>query len=134
MKGFRYNRFYQPGSTLPRNIPIPVTKWKSGHRSFKSYMRNVYIPMLIDHTNDTNPIVYIKHGTVGIAGQMCGICDGLLLSILNNRTFKCFPFLYDLLIVYAPAIQPHLFYFPLFNISYAVSLKKNTGNTCYLVE
>ena len=90
--------------------------------------------MLADRTNDTNPIVYIKHNNAGIACQMCGICDALLLGILNNRTFKCPPFPYFSLIDYAPAIQPHLFYFPLFNISFAVPLKRNTGKTRYLLE
>lgn len=84
----RYSDYYFNASSRLRTISTPKTMWKSGPKSFQRYMIESYLPFLQSHTNVSNPIVYIKRGTTGIAGQMRGVCDVLLLGILHNRVIK----------------------------------------------
>lgn len=35
-----------------------------------------------------NQIVYEKKGTTGMAGQISGVCDSLLLALLHDRPFQ----------------------------------------------
>lgn len=106
-----------PRSTIPRDFLTVKSKWISGTKELIDYMNNQFIPFEKEHTNDTNPIIYMKRGTTGIAGQMRGACDALLLSMLNKREFK----------IYAPSLQTYLFAMPFFNITYPYKLKNDQG-------
>lgn len=58
--------------------------WSYGPKEFIQYMDDLYIPI---HT-DFIPIVYGKMGTTGLAGQMKGVCDCLLLALLQNKSIQ----------------------------------------------
>ena len=109
---------YFPRSTIPRDFMTVRSKWISGTKELIDYMNNQFIPFEKEHTNDTDPIIYMKRGTTGIAGQMRGACDALLLSMLNKREFK----------IYAPSLQTYLFAMPFFNITYPYKLKNDKGS------
>ena len=34
-------------------------------------------------------VMYLKRGTTGIAGQMIGVCDSLLIAMMTNRGLQC---------------------------------------------
>lgn len=85
---FNFSAYFQNKSSSPRILYNPRTIWRSGPIAFSRYMNREYIPFHKSHTNTSNPIVYIKKGTTGIAGQMRGVCDVLLLSIIHNRVLK----------------------------------------------
>lgn len=85
---FNYSQVYFEGSSRLREVKQPIIKWVSGPPAFRDYMNSYYIPFHQQHTNDSNPFVYLKRGTTGIAGQMRGACDVLLMSIIHNRVFK----------------------------------------------
>ena len=88
--GFDYRSYYRHNSFVPINISDPVTEWISGSSQFIHYMNTVFIPNQKKNIlNQNKLIVYAKRGTTGIAGQMSGMCDVLLLAILNNRVFQC---------------------------------------------
>lgn len=88
--GFDYRSYYRRDSFVPINISRPNTKWISGSSQFVDYMNTVFIPEQEQNVkNRKNVIVYMKRGTTGIAGQMSGMCDVLLLAILNRRAFQC---------------------------------------------
>ena len=84
----QYSDYYINASTTLRSVSKPKTIWKSGSKAFRLYMKDYYLPFLHANTNASNPIVYVKKGTTGIAGQMRGVCDILLLGILHNRVIK----------------------------------------------
>lgn len=125
--GFNYSSYYRVNNSQPLVIDLPKTRWNTGNYKFQSFMNDYFIPFQqANSATFPNKTIYLKRGTTGIAGQMSGMCDVLLLSILNNRTFHCTIFsLFSL--DHAPAILPHFFDFPLFNISYPVRLDNNTG-------
>ena len=58
--------------------------WSYGPKAFLNYMNKVYIP---SHTRFI-PIVYGKMGTTGLAGQMKGVCDCLLLALVQNKSIQ----------------------------------------------
>lgn len=89
IKAYRYTRYYCEKSTRPQTISPPSSKWRFGSNSLKKYIMNVYLPFLTSQTNALNPVVYLKQDDVGLAGQMLGFCDTLLLCLLNQRVFKC---------------------------------------------
>lgn len=108
---------YLPHSTVPRNAMTVRSHWNSGSEQFINYMNKQFIPFQAQHTNDSNPIIYVKRGTTGIAGQMRGVCDVLLLSIIHQRPFK----------MYASSLQSYLFAFPIANVTYPVTLANDSG-------
>ena len=88
--GFDYRSYYRQNSFVPINISDPISEWISGSSQFRQYMNTVFLPQQKKHILDRDKlIVYAKRGTTGIAGQMSGMCDVLLLAILNNRVFQC---------------------------------------------
>lgn len=88
--GFNYTRYYHVNNSQPIEITAPKTKWISGNWKFKSYMNDYFIPFQQENAATfPRKTIYLKRGTTGIAGQMSGMCDVLLLSILHNRTFHC---------------------------------------------
>ena len=88
--GFDYRSYYRRNSFVPINISDPITGWISGSSQFIRYMNTVFIPNQKKNIlNQNKLIVYAKRGTTGIAGQMSGMCDVLLLAILNKRVFQC---------------------------------------------
>lgn len=88
--GFDFSSYYQDKSSMPIHIEKPKTRWMSGPDPLCKYMNDVYIPLTMNHSSDKDKmIIYAKRGTTGIAGQISGMCDVLLLGILNDRVFKC---------------------------------------------
>lgn len=87
--GFDIDEYYAPRSTAPRVLRKPKTQWISGPETFVNFMNKQYLPRFQQEMEiTTNQIIYQKAGTVGIANQMYGVCDTLLLGILNNRLFQ----------------------------------------------
>lgn len=96
--GFNYSSYYRVNNSQPIHIDLPKTKWITGNDKFKEYMNNVFIPHQQQHSlNTTTQIIYLKRGTTGIAGQMSGMCDVLLLAILNNRVFQCIVYFFSVM-------------------------------------
>ena len=59
---------YLPHSTVPRNAMTVRSHWNSGSEQFINYMNKQFIPFQAQHTNDSNPIIYVKWRTTDIAG------------------------------------------------------------------
>lgn len=100
---------------LPSVSHFPSKEWKYGPSEFVSYMNHVYLP---NQGIFKKKLVYKKRGTTGIAGQMKGACDTLLLAILSNRTFQSICFHSISQVVITPAISKTYFDFPLSNVSF----------------
>ena len=79
--------------------------WSYGPKDFLNYMNSLYIPI---HTG-LIPIVYGKMGTTGLAGQMKGVCDCLLLALVQNKSIQSRLLVLVLMLVIAPAISPRFF-------------------------
>ena len=107
------------------------SSWYYGPSRFVQYMNTKY--RLIQLKRVSNPkrrIVYEKKGTTGMAGQMFGVCDTLLLGILHNRAVQCFVHISALPPVWAPALREEMFDFPLTNFTYKVRLPRGTFDVC----
>ena len=60
--------------------------WVYGPSRFLKYMNTEYQRIQQNGTRlSTQLIVYEKKGTTGMAGQIVGVCDALLLGILHDR-------------------------------------------------
>ena len=63
--------------------------WFYGPSDLVHYMKTVYTPFHKANSKTVNmTIVYEKKGTTGMAGQLFGVCDSLLLGVLHNRVVK----------------------------------------------
>lgn len=51
-------------------------------------MNTTYLRIQSNPRLRRNQIVYEKKGTTGMAGQISGVCDSLLLALLHNRPFQ----------------------------------------------
>ena len=95
------------------------SKWVYGPPLFLKYMNTKY--KTIQRKRVSQPkhrIVYEKKGTTGMAGQMIGVCDTLLLGILHNRGIQSGFLVCILRVVWAPALPEGMFVFPLSNLTY----------------
>lgn len=73
---------YEGSSIIPKN----ESSWKIGPSPFVEYMNNEYYALQKNGTKKAEQlIVYQKKGTTGMAGQMAGVCDILLLGVLHDR-------------------------------------------------
>ena len=89
------------------------------------YMQTVYTPFHKEHSKTVNmTLVYEKKGTTGMAGQLFGVCDTLLLGILHNRVVKSILLQIGLKLVVAPSLPSKLFNFPFSNFPFSVKDKR----------
>lgn len=87
--GFDLDSYYLPMSTGPKVVKPSGTMWISGSDVLISYMNSYYIPLQQNNIhNTTDQIIYQKKGNVGIATQLFGVCDILLLGIINDRLIQ----------------------------------------------
>lgn len=70
-----------------RWIPTRPSHLGSNH-VWKEFMRT-YAKLHAKLANTTNKVMYLKRGTTGIAGQMIGVCDALLVALTTNRGLQC---------------------------------------------
>ena len=76
-------------STGPRILEKPKTQWITGPETFVNFMNLKYLPRYEKEIAETqSQIIYQKAGSCGITAQMYGVCDSLLLGILNDRLFQ----------------------------------------------
>ena len=75
--------------TSPKNLKKPTTKWNTGNVSFVEYMNNVYIPVQEQNVRKaSSTIIYQKRFVAGIANQIMGVCDTLIMGLVNNRSIQ----------------------------------------------
>ena len=55
---------------------------------WKEYLRK-YRSTHIKLSKTSQKVMYLKRGTTGIAGQMIGVCDSLLIAMMTNRGLQC---------------------------------------------
>ncbi len=125
---FDLDSYYLPMSTGPRIVESSDATWIAGSDTFVSYMNTYYLPFQ-KHSihNATDQIIYQKKGSIGIATQLFGVCDILLLGIVNNRSIQSWSILLISLVVNAPGIPNHFFRFPLFNLTFPATLPVHSG-------
>lgn len=125
---FDLDSYYLPMSTGPKIVKPSNATWVTGSDTFMSYMNTFYIPKIQNSVhNATDQIIYQKKGSTGIANQMFGVCDILLLGILNNRSIQSEFGLLISPVVNAPGIPNHFFRFPLFNLTFPATLPFHSG-------
>lgn len=128
--GFNYSSYYNPGMTSPRILQEPATKWNAGEAEFIEYMNSVYIPThRREVKNESSTLIYQKRANAGVANQIMGTCDVLLLGIVNNRSVQSSHSSRLKPIVNAPAIPSHFFLFPLFNFTFPAVLSSPSGDS-----
>ena len=128
--GFNYSSYYNPGMTSPRILKGSVTKWNAGEAEFIDYMNSVYIPThRREVKEESSTLIYQKRANAGVANQIMGTCDVLLLGIVNNRSVQCSHSSRLKPIVNAPAIPSHFFLFPLFNFTFPAVLLSPSGDS-----
>ena len=126
--GFNYSSYYNPGMTSPRILKEPATKWNAGEAEFIEYMNSVYIPThRREVKSEASTLIYQKRANAGVANQIMGTCDVLLLGIVNNRSVQSSRSSQLKPIVNAPAIPSHFFLFPLFNFTFPAVLLSPSG-------
>ena len=126
--GFNYSSYYNPGMTSPRILKEPVTKWNAGEAEFIEYMNSVYIPThRREVKEESSTLIYQKRVYAGVANQIMGTCDVLLLGIVNNRSVQSSHSSPLKPIVNAPAIPSHFFVCPLFNFTFPSVLSSPSG-------
>lgn len=65
-----------------------TSNWYYGPSRFLEYMNTNFSRIQRSSNLHKKAIVYEKKGTTGMAGQMTGVCDTLLLAILHDRPFQ----------------------------------------------
>ena len=114
--------------TSPRILKEPATKWNAGEAEFIEYMNSVYIPThRREVKSESSTLIYQKRANAGVANQIMGTCDVLLLGIVNNRSVQSSHSSLLKPIVNAPAIPSHFFVFPLFNFTFPAVLSSPSG-------
>ena len=87
--GFDYAAYYLPGTTGPKDVQKPNTTWKKGCADLVQYMNDVFLPLQErDMQNSTSRLIYQKHGNAGLANQISGVCDTLVLGVVYNRVVQ----------------------------------------------
>ena len=86
-----YREFYQPRSSILRSAVV-LTNWEGSGIFFTNYMNRNYLPRMRKQLADIRVLAYLSRPGQSIQTQMKGVCDVLLLAILNNRPFKCSSF------------------------------------------
>lgn len=78
--------------TATPTTPIPSSSpsygWSYGPVPLQTYMNTTYLRIQSNPRLRRNQIVYEKKGTTGMAGQISGVCDSLLLALLHDRPFQ----------------------------------------------
>ena len=116
--------------TSPRILKGSVTKWNAGEAEFIDYMNSVYIPThRREVKEESSTLIYQKRANAGVANQIMGTCDVLLLGIVNNRSVQSSHSSPLKPIVNAPAIPSHFFVFPLFNFTFPAVLSSPSGDS-----
>ena len=67
---------------------LTTSNWFYGPPRFREYMNTNFSRIQSNPRLQKKMIVYQKKGTTGMAGQMTGVCDALLLAILHDRPFQ----------------------------------------------
>ena len=88
-------------SSIPPTTPVPLSPstsipataapsygWSYGPLPLQHFMNTTYLRIQSNPRLRRNQIVYEKKGTTGMAGQISGVCDSLLLALLHNRPFQ----------------------------------------------
>ena len=83
-------------SLSPTNhTPLPIqsnvtssSSWTYGPSTFLHFMNTQFPSIQQQARRHKKTIVYQKKGTTGMAGQITGVCDSLLLAILHKRPFQ----------------------------------------------
>ena len=84
--------------------------WNAGEAEFIEYMNSVYIPThRREVKSEASTLIYQKRANAGVANQIMGTCDVLLLGIVNNRSVQSSHSSRLKPIVNAPAIPSHFF-------------------------
>ena len=78
----------QPSIIASSTSSITTSSWVYGPPSFLHFMNNKYPTIQQNALKRKRTIVYQKKGTTGMAGQITGVCDSLLLAIIHERPFQ----------------------------------------------
>ena len=65
-----------------------TSSWIYGPPAFLHFMNTRFPSIQQQARRHKKTIVYQKKGTTGMAGQITGVCDSLLLAILHKRPFQ----------------------------------------------
>ena len=126
--GFDYAAYYLPGTTGPKDVKKPNTTWKKGCADLVQYMNDVFLPLQErDMQNSTSRLIYQKRGNAGLANQIAGVCDTLVLGVVYNRVVQSRFRSQPSHVVNAPALPNHFFHFPLFNFTFPATLTYPSG-------
>ena len=74
-------------TTAPMAVTEPVTTWTDGPKELVKYINKHYIPLyknVSDYAYEKR-IIYQKRQFAGIAAQMMGVCEVLLMGISHHR-------------------------------------------------
>ena len=126
--GVRYNVLYKRMSNVPLKIEEPTTKWAFGDSKWLSYVNKKYQLTEQDASKFDTAIVYQRKGPRGMATQMIGACDAVLLGIVNDRPSQSISVSPHSRIVNAPGLPPHFFSFPFSNFTYPVIYPSKAGS------
>ena len=98
--GFEYNKYYNPMTTGPKELKKPVTKWISGPEELVNYMNTVYAPKYENATEADykKRLIFQKRQYAGIPNQIMGVCDVLLLGMVNDRLVQSTSIYHNLII------------------------------------
>ena len=98
--GFEYNKYYNPMTTGPKELKKPVTKWTSGPEELVNYMNTVYAPKYENATEEDykKRLIFQKRQYAGIPNQIMGVCDVLLLGMVNDRLVQSTSIYHNLII------------------------------------
>lgn len=83
-----YNNLYQPKSSVLRSTTVSSI-WEGSGIFFTNYMNRNYLPHTQRRVSELRAFVYLSRPGQSVLTQMKGVCDVLLLAILNNRPFQC---------------------------------------------
>ena len=75
-------------NTQPSTQSNITSSWIYGPPTFLHFMNTQFPSIQQQARRHKKTIVYQKKGTTGMAGQITGVCDSLLLAILHNRPFQ----------------------------------------------
>lgn len=118
-----YGDLYQPKSSVLRSTSVLGT-WEGSGIFFTNYMNRNYLPRVQRRLSELRAFVYLSRPGQSVLTQMKGVCDVLLLAILNNRPFQCTLSLNRIRSSadYANLLPPHFFASPLFSSIYPITL------------
>lgn len=89
---FDHDKYYSQSSTVSTKSDS-YSKWISGSLFFISYMNNQYVHVQKriseDRMNLKNHLVFAAESSDSVVKQIYGVCDSLLVALLNGRSFQC---------------------------------------------